>query len=461
MLRRKRFWVLIILFVLTLGASFFAYRWGRDFTANQVSAIFDPLQPVAVATQTGPITDTTVIRIALPKAWDGKQRINVLLLGIDQRVGDGERGHRTDTMMVLTLDPVTLSAGILSIPRDLWVPIPGYGSDRINTANYKGDTDDYPGGGPALAKKTVENLLGIPIDYYARMNFTAFEDFVDRIGGITIDVPEDIVDKKYPTSSYGTEVFTMTKGVRTMDGATALKYARTRATFGGDFDRARRQQQVIFAVRDKLTQDPRALPTLFAGSDELWASLKQSVKTDMPIDLIQRLAVLAKDIDRKNIRTAVIDQNYTENVTTPDGMQVEVPVQSEIRKLRNTLFTVGANSAAEIQKAGGTPAPVSGDWKSESARLIVLNGTPQVGFASRVRQALEARGFTVVEVGNAPDDRFDYAATTFTDYSGKPATVAAVADALGLRPAPEAKRSTNGTGQADIVVVLGADARLP
>ncbi len=449
------------LFALSVAASAYAYQWSRDLVANQVTSVIDILQPAPQATASGPITDTSVARLALPKPWDGKERINVLLLGIDQRVGDGEKGHRTDTMMVLTLDPVTLSSGILSVPRDLWVSIPGYGSDRINTANYKGDLDDYPGGGPALAKKTVEALLGVPINYYVRMNFTAFEDFVDRIGGIRIDVTEDIVDKKYPTSSYGTEVFTVTKGVKSMDGATALKYARTRATFGGDFDRARRQQQVIFAVREKMVSDPRVLPTLLAGSDDLWTALKSSLRTDMPLELIQRLALLAKDIDRKNIRTAVIDQNYTENVTTPEGYQVEVPVQVEIRKLRNAMFTVGANSAAEIQKAGGTPASISTDWRAENARIIVLNGTDQVGFASRVRQLLEGRGFNVVDVGNSLDGRFDYARTTFSDYSGKLATILALSDALGIKPAPEPRREINPAVNADVVIVLGKDAVAP
>ena len=461
MLRLKRFWVMLGLFGLSVVASVYAFNWGRDFSANQVTAVIDILQPAPLATVTGPITDTSVVRFELPKPWNGKERINVLLLGIDQRAGDGEKGHRTDTMMVLSLDPVSLSAAILSVPRDLWVPIPGYGSDRINTANYKGDLDDYPGGGPALAKKTVEALLGVPINYYARMNFTAFEDLVDRIGGVTVDVAEDIVDKKYPTSSYGTETFTVTRGIKTMDGATALKYARTRATFGGDFDRARRQQQVIFAVRDKITGDARTLPALLAGSDELWANLKTSIKTDMPLDLIQRLALLAKDVDRKNIRTAVIDQNYTENVTTPEGYQVEVPVQTEIRKLRNALFTAGANTAAEIQKGGGTVAPAPTDWKTENARIIVLNGTEQVGFASRVRQLLEGRGFLVVDVGNALDGRFDYPRTQFTDYAGKPATVAAVAEALGIKPAPQARREVNPAVGADIVIVLGPDAKAP
>ena len=113
------------LFALSIVASVYAFNWGRDFSANQVTAVIDILQPAPLATVTGPITDTSVVRFELPKPWNGKERINVLLLGIDQRAGDGEKGHRTDTMMVLSLDPVSLSAAILSVPRDLWVPIPG------------------------------------------------------------------------------------------------------------------------------------------------------------------------------------------------------------------------------------------------------------------------------------------------------------------------------------------------
>ncbi|MGD8997673.1 MAG: LCP family protein, partial [Anaerolineae bacterium] len=100
--------------------------------------------------------------------WKGKERVNILVMGIDQRPGE-EGAFRTDTMLVLTLDPVTTTGGMLSIPRDLWVPIPGYGVGRINTAHFLGEIDNYPGGGPALAAKTVENNLGMPIHYYLRV----------------------------------------------------------------------------------------------------------------------------------------------------------------------------------------------------------------------------------------------------------------------------------------------------
>ncbi len=133
--------------------------------------------------------------------WEGKERVNILVMGIDARPGE-EGPWRTDTMMVLTVDPLTLSAGMLSIPRDLWVPIPGYGEGRINTANYLGDAYDYPGGGPALAARTVQYNLGVPIHHYVRVDFSAFVHLVDLIGGIDIYVPEEINDPWYPGPNY-------------------------------------------------------------------------------------------------------------------------------------------------------------------------------------------------------------------------------------------------------------------
>ena len=125
--------------------------------------------------------------------WDGVGRVTILLLGLDHR--DWEAGNeysRSDTMILLTLDPLTRTAGILSVPRDLWVAIPGFKHGKINTAYYLGDAYNLPGGGPGLAVKTVEQFLGVPINYYAQIDFGAFVRFIDEIGGVKIDVPEAI-----------------------------------------------------------------------------------------------------------------------------------------------------------------------------------------------------------------------------------------------------------------------------
>ena len=273
----------------------------------------------------------------LPR-WKGTDRLNILVMGIDQREHE-EGPWRTDTMLVLTIDPVTLSAGVLSIPRDLWVPIADYGEQaRINQAHFLGEVYDYPGGGPALAAKTVQYNLGIHIHHYARVNFTAFEQVIDLMGGIEICVDEEINDPTYPDEGYGYDPLHIDAGCQTFDGKMALKYARTRHSGGGDFDRARRQQDVLRAVFEKVTQ-PDELPRLAAQSPELWETLQGAVVTDLQLDEIVALANLASEVDPNAIRFGVIDENYTSFWTTPDGQEVLVPQRDRIRELRDRIFT--------------------------------------------------------------------------------------------------------------------------
>jgi len=327
------------LFIASVGLSVYTYRTSMNVVANQATFIAE-----IVPTSTAPADSVAAVGTpniddyVLPAPWNGKERLNILLMGIDQRTNDPEKVFRTDTMLVLTIDAATMQAGMLSIPRDLWVPIPGYKNNRINTANAIGDSDDYPGGGgPQLARKTVEGVLGVRIHHYVRLNFSVFESVIDRMGGIEIDVPADIRDESYPTEDYGTEVFALSKGRQTLDGATALKYARTRHDSNGDFGRARRQQQVILAIRDKM-QDPRVFASLLLSAPDLIADFDASIKTDLTLDQMQQLAVLAQKIDRSKIKSAVLDQDYTDFATTPDGAQVLVARRDQIAVLRRTFF---------------------------------------------------------------------------------------------------------------------------
>jgi polyisoprenyl-teichoic acid--peptidoglycan teichoic acid transferase len=338
MLRSKLFLFCAALLTASLGLSAAAYNWQRNLWANQTTIMVEfPLDQVP--TPKPNVTRAPIAEIQLPKVWDGKDRVNILVLGIDEREGEKDPGYRTDTMIVLTVDPVTKRAGLLSIPRDTWVNIPGFEFNRINVANQLGDAYDYPGGGPGLAQKTVESLLGITIHYTVRMNFTAFEKIVDRIGGVDVDVDMDISDPTYPTSDYGVELFELSKGKQVLDGPTALKYARTRHNLpNGDFDRARHQQQVILAVREKVTK-PAVLASLMAQAPALIDDLSTSIRTDMTLDQMQQLAVLAAQLNRGSIKMAVLDQNYTEFKTTSQGWQVQIPIRSKIAELRDEFFT--------------------------------------------------------------------------------------------------------------------------
>lgn len=182
------------------------------------------------------------------------ERLTVLLMGIDRR--DGEEGPwRTDSMIVISIDPQSDSVAMLSVPRDLYLTMPNHGfgefHDRINQAFFHGDRFEYPGGGAALAMQTIRRNFGIYVDRYLVIDFNGFERIVDEIGGVKIDVPELLIDHQYPTEDYGYMTVRFEPGLQTMDGRRTLIYSRTRKSTS-DFARAERQQQVILAIRDKV-----------------------------------------------------------------------------------------------------------------------------------------------------------------------------------------------------------------
>jgi LCP family protein required for cell wall assembly len=391
----------------------------------------------------------SLITGALPQKWTGRERVNMLLLGIDQRC-DEEGPTRTDTMMVLTIDPVGMSAAVLSLPRDLWVNIPGFGVDKINQANFLGEAYDYPGGGPALAVETVEATLGIKIDYYTTVNFDAFVELVDEIGGISITVPEEIEDDTYPDNCYGYDPFYIDAGQHQLDGATALKYARTRATFGGDVDRAARQQQVMLAVQDKVLSLNMA-PQLLAKAPQLWQIFQDNVETNLSLNEAIQLALLAQDIPRDDIRTEVLNYEYVYNEVTPDGQAVLVPVRDKIRSLRDQVFAPPAIPTPEIEDL-----PLLMD--EEQARVALHNGTQVFGLAGATRDYLLANDVNVVEIGNA--DSSEYSSTQVIDYGAHPGTTRYLTQLMNVPPL-NISTASQPAGEYDVLVIIGADWQLP
>jgi LCP family protein required for cell wall assembly len=261
--------------------------------------------------------------------WQGTERVTVLLMGADTRPAErGESRPRSDSIMLLMADPVKQQASILSIPRDLYVDIPGYGLNRVNTA--------YTLGGGQLSMDTVQYNFGVRVNYYVMIEFDVFVTVVDEIGGIDVDVPKAIYDSSYPDQNYGYDPFYIEAGWQHMDGETALKYARTRHG-DNDFERARRQQAVLFAIRDKVLT-LNMLPTLIEKSPTLYNNLKSSIDTNLSLDQMISLALLAKDIPRESIRTGVIDANYVIGYETPKGEMVEIPDRYSIGPYLEYVF---------------------------------------------------------------------------------------------------------------------------
>ncbi|MBI4770746.1 MAG: LCP family protein [Chloroflexi bacterium] len=383
------------------------------------------------------------------KPWDGKARVTVLVMGLDHRQGEIDPA-RTDSLILFTLDPQSMTGGMLSIPRDMWVDIPGSGKDKITTAHYEGEIFKLPGGGPALAVKTVENFIGVPIQYYVRINFTAFETLVDEIGGIDINNPEDISDPTYPDSQYGYEPFYLPAGQQHLNGHDTLRYARTRHTPGGDFDRARRQQQVVMVVRQKILS-LNMLPTLIQKSPTLYQALADGITTNLSLDQMVRLALLAQQIPDGNIHSAVIDSNYVELGISPDGLDILKPIPGKIRELREQIFASDGPYAPVVVQSNEELL------KGEAARVSIENGTFTAGLAALAADYLRGKGVNVVEVTNA--DRRDYATTVIVDYTGKPYTVRWLAEAMHVSGSIF---SGSEPGSAvDVVVIVGSDWRPP
>ncbi|MBN1180620.1 MAG: LCP family protein [Anaerolineae bacterium] len=439
---------LVLLFVVVAsGVGYLLFGQIREMFANS-----DILPPIFPEQEDGESSLPPTISL---QPWSGTERVNVLLMGIDER--SNEQGPwRTDTMIILTIDPLNRTGGMLSIPRDLWVQIPTYGLDRINNANFYGEVYDYPGGGPALAMRTVQYNLGVPIHYYARINFNAFVEIVDMIGGIDVYVEEEIDDPLYPSSNpadpYGYEHLYIPAGMVHMDGELALKYARTRHSAGGDFDRAARQQHVMRAILEKITRLD-LLPQLVPQAVPMWQTLSDSVVTDLTLDQIIGLAVLATEIPADSVRSAVISgPPYTQFYETPEGQQVLVPVREQIRELVDYIFTL--DPTIPVDGEGDTAARLA----EEAASVEVRNGTSTGGLAQSTVDYLEARGIAVTTFGNA--DRFDYTTSRIEVYTGKTFSAEAIAEMLGLPPTAVVPLPTAGA-TVDIRIILGADYQLP
>lgn len=306
--------------------------------ATEVAGVdlqLDQIGPAAAPTLL--VGEPTPTLMPTSEPWRGTERVTILLMGIDRRPGESFIS-RTDTMMLLSMDPQTDTASILSIPRDLYVVIPGHGRDRINTAFVYGSAGNNPVGGAALAMQTVEYNLGVRINHYMLVDFSAVINGIDALGGITVFVPRDLSDPTYPDMNYGYDPLFIPAGTQQMDGATALKYARTRHP-DNDFGRAQRQQQVILAVRNQALS--LGIPRLVAQAPTLYRQLEQGIRTDLSLEQLVRLATAASDLPSDNIRSEVLDYRYVSSFLTERGAQVLILQNEQAAPLIQDLFYEG------------------------------------------------------------------------------------------------------------------------
>lgn len=366
--------------------------------------------------------------------------VNILLLGTDDRPDDVGPA-RTDTIILLTLDPRSSTAGMLSFPRDIWINIPGYNTaGKINTAYGMGE-QTQAGSGPQVVMNTISSFIGYPIDYYVRINFQGFVETVDLIGGVDIMVPKTIHDEEYPTSDYGVETFHLDAGLQHMDGETALKYARTRHA-DDDYARSRRQQDVIRAVLDKVTRADM-IASLLPRAWQLVNTMRSSIDTNIPIPVQIELATYMREAALQEIRQEVLDHRYGEEKITDETGWILIPDRDKVSIAVNRFFSppVSADPTASLDP----------EW----VRIEILNGTGEWGIAARTRDYLQQNGWHVVAIGDA--DRSDYAQTIIINYGVPQSIVDQVGVTLALPTDIASLQGLDSSHPVDLRIVVGRD----
>lgn len=385
---------------------------------------------------------------------EGDGRINVLLLG---RGGEGHDGaDLTDTILVASIDPVNKTAGIVSIPRDLWVTVSGQGSTKVNAvfANAKNkalktdkDKAKAEAAGVEALKKTVSEVSGLSIHYYAMVDFAGFKQAVDVVGGVDIDVPPDLaVSEHLWDSTTGKPYFLQVPaGPQHFDSTKALYFARSRKTSPrGDFDRSERQRLFITALSQKiLSAGTYANPVKIS---QLMDAFGNHVTTDFSVGDAVRLMQIAKDIPGSAIVSiGLADQPnvlvHTDNI---NGQSVVVP-------------KAGVGNFGAIQDFIRTKLP-DGYIIKEAAKLKVLNGTSMEGLATTKSNELKSYGYNVAIIGDAPTKTYDK--TVVVDLTNnKPYTKNYLEKRFGVKAVSKLPDDTIQPEGVDFVIILGSSER--
>jgi polyisoprenyl-teichoic acid--peptidoglycan teichoic acid transferase len=446
--RRSRKKVALIatpILLIALAAALIAPTLMKARSAYQ--KIFVTSVPRVVVTQNAegtPVIVPGATQSAQLPDWDKKERVNILLLGADTNASRKAEGEvpLSDTIIIMSIDPATKKVGMLSIPRDLLVEIPGVGQDKINAAYSNGELSSVTG--PGLVRATIEYNFGIKIDYYAVVDFAGFQKIVDTLGGVTLDVSAPIKDDQYPGEDFNYTRVIFHTGLQHMSGQQALRYVRTRHD-DNDFARGNRQQQLLTALR----QQSLSLG-LITQAPQLISQLGDTIRTDLPPSDALKLAKLGTEINSSNI------QNYSLLDATTSQWDAGqpyylIPDWDKVHAILNQMMPQTATPTSAATPSASVEQP------NLRAQVLIENGTFVNKLAATSSAKLNDNGFLNVSVAQAAAAG-NYPTSQVIDYSGNLATARLIAQALGL-PASAVKTGdpSQANGQ-DVVVILGNDA---
>ncbi len=394
---------------------------------------------------------------------EDKGQVNMLLAGVSTDDPGHSGAELTDSIMLISYDTVNKKATIVSIPRDLWVNIPGYGYAKINAANAYGEGDGfsqpgYPDGGMGLLEQVVSENFDMPIHYYAKLNYSALRDAVNAVGGIEVNIqstdPRGLYDPNISAADKGP--LKLPNGVQKLDGQTALNLARARGDPPGDgrypygfersdFTRGEHQRLMLLALKQRVTSGAVITNPLKVG--QLFDTVGKNMKTDLQPSEIRRLYDLSKQTKDSDIQSLSLNdadgKNLLGSYRTRDGASALIPA-------------AGIDDFSDIKqylKKALTNDPVV----RESAKIVILNGGDQTGLASKFSNDLTSKGLSVVAVGDAPRQEGGNIVIDQTN-GAKPATKARLQQIFGSSTGTQ---SAGNYPTADFIIILGTTQKAP
>ena len=396
-----------------------------------------------------------------------RDRINIILLGMGGKKHDG--GYLTDTIILASLEFSTKKVALVSIPRDLSIPDGEGGWRKINNINAYAETEKEGSGGEAVSKE-ISSLLDMPIDYYARIDFHGFEKIIDDLGGIEVNVVRAFNDYKYPVrGKEEAEVYEdrfeylhFDKGWNELDGSLALKYARSRHGTNGeasDFARARRQQQIIKAVKEKAISGRMLRPSVISN---VIGDLKEHISTNMGTWEAVRLVTHFRDVEVDDLITEVLDNSpdgLLVDMIAESGAYVLLPSSGNFNEIKYLIHNIFSNKVEEMKLIIAKEMP----------SIDVRNGTFKIGFAKRMADNLAQHGFNITHFGNASQRDFEQSIIYDLTYGEKIESLKVLKEKIGatvqlglpdwlmIDLEEELKDGFEEREQPDFILVLGSN----
>lgn len=393
-----------------------------------------------------------------------EDRINILLLGVGGETH--EAGNLTDTIIIASLKPSTKQVSLVSLPRDLVSPLNGW--RKINSVNAYAEKEN-PGSGGEETAKSIGELFQIPIHYYIRIDFNGFEKIIDELGGVEINVENSFTDYSYPVRGQENnpdyyarfENLTFTTGPTKMDGELALKYARSRHAAGiegSDFARARRQQLLLEAIKNKLLSHQTLLNPVTIG--KLINELNKNLTTNLSAWELLRLWDISKDIDRNQIINKVLNDgpdNYLVAGKGQDGAYILTPRTGNFSEIRNMLRDLFNDANSYSQEEDNNIQEVS-----NGTSIFIANGTWIAGLAGRTSELLKQSNFSITGTGNAIERNYEQSVVYDLTSGEKNEELIALKKATGATQAFNSpdwlEEYRSGQNKSDFILILGTDA---